>query len=89
MAVDVVTPSAAARPRVGLQGLALVRRLDFVLLAATAALAVFGLWAIGGITRSDASSTDYYVVRQGVFVAVGAVLMLGLLFVDPETFRRS
>jgi rod shape determining protein RodA len=89
MAVDVVTPRAAARPRVGVQGLALVRRLDFVLLAAVAALVVFGLWAIGGITRHDASSPDYYVIRQGVFVAVGVVLMIGLLFVEPEVFRRS
>jgi rod shape determining protein RodA len=89
MAVDVVTPRAAARPRVGVQGLALVRRLDFVLLAAVAALVVFGLWAIGGITRHDASSPEYYVIRQGVFVAVGVVLMIGLLFVEPEVFRRS
>jgi len=89
MAVDVVTTSVAPRPRVDLQGLALVRRLDFVLLVAVAALVVFGLWAIGGITRSDASSPDYYTVRQGVFVAVGAVLMLGALFVDPDVFRRS
>ena len=43
MAVDVVTTSAAPRPRLDLQGLALVRRLDFVLLAAVAALVVFGL----------------------------------------------
>jgi rod shape determining protein RodA len=90
MAVDVVTPSTAAhRPRVEVEGLALVRRLDFVLLAATAALVVFGLWAIGGITRYDAITPDYYVVRQGVFVAVGVVLMCAAVFVDPDVYRRS
>jgi rod shape determining protein RodA len=90
MAVDVVTPQAAARPGPErAEGLALVRRVDVVLLAAVGALLVYGLWAIAGITRSDiAGNPTYYVVRQGVFAAVGVVLMLGAVFLDPDLLRR-
>ena len=41
--------------------------------AASAALVAYGLWAIAGITRHDvAGDPSYYVVRQGVFAALGA-----------------
>jgi rod shape determining protein RodA len=74
--------------RVGIA--ASVRRLDWVMLAAVAAIVGFGLWAIGGITRHDIlGNPNYYVVRQGVYAAVGAIGLVGLLFVDPDVYRRG
>jgi rod shape determining protein RodA len=64
-------------------------RLDWVMFGALAGLIAFGLWAIDGITRLDvAGDPDYYVVRQAVFVVVGIVAMVAVLFVDPDYYRR-
>jgi rod shape determining protein RodA len=66
-----------------------VRRLDWVLLGAVAGLLGYGLWAIAGITQHDIpGDSTYYVVRQGVYAAVGAVALLVALFVDPDYYRR-
>jgi rod shape determining protein RodA len=66
-----------------------LRRLDWLLVLAVAALVGFGLWAIRGITAHDITgNADYYVVRQGVYAAVGCVGAIGLLFVDPQVYRR-
>ena len=68
---------------------ALLARLDWVLLGAAAALVAYGLWAVAGITRHDVDGDpEYYVVRQGVFVAIGVVGLLAALFIDPEYYRR-
>ncbi len=65
------------------------RDLDWVLLATVAALVGIGLWAIGGITRFDVpGSPDYYVLRQGIFAFVGALGLIGALFVSPDVYRR-
>jgi rod shape determining protein RodA len=69
---------------VGLGGV--LRRLDWLLLAALAATAGFGLWAIDGITMHDAGGSA--LTRQALYVFAGAVLFLGALFVDPDTYRR-
>jgi rod shape determining protein RodA len=67
----------------------LVRRLDWVLLGAVAALVGYGLWAIAGITRHDIpGDSSYYVVRQGVYAAVGSLGLVALVLVDPDFFRR-
>jgi len=67
----------------------LVRRLDWILLAATGALVAYGLWAIAGITRHDVSGdANYYVTRQGVYAALGALALVAAVFVDPEYYRR-
>ena len=43
---------------------AFLRRLDWVLLAAVAALVAYGLWAISGITQNDIpGDPSYYVMR--------------------------
>jgi rod shape determining protein RodA len=66
-----------------------VRRLDWVLLGAMAGLLAFGLWAIGGITAHDVpGNANYYLVRQGVYAAVGLAGFVGLLFVEPQLYRR-
>ncbi len=66
-----------------------LRRLDWWLVGAVVGLLAFGLWAIQGITAHDITgNADYYVVRQGVYAAVGAVGAIALLFIDPEVYRR-
>jgi rod shape determining protein RodA len=49
----------------------------------------YGLWAIAGITRDDVPGNEsYFVVRQSVFVGLGALGFLAALFVDPSVYRR-
>lgn len=65
------------------------RRLDWLMLAAVGGLVGFGLWAIDGITRQDiVGDPDYYVTRQAIFALMGAVGLVGVLFVDPSVYRR-
>jgi rod shape determining protein RodA len=79
----------AVRPARTLELGLFVRRIDWVLLAATGALIGVGLWAIAGITRDDIpGDPDYYVVRQGVFAALGTAGFVGTLLVDPDVYRR-
>ncbi len=67
-----------------------LRRLDWVMLAAVAGIVGFGLWALGGVTRHDIpGNPNYYVLRQGIYAAVGALGLVGLLFVDPDVYRRG
>ncbi len=77
------TPSPAA------EAVALVRRLDFLLLGAVAGLVAYGLWMLGAVSRNDVpDDPDYYVVRQAVHVGIGAVAFAVLVFVNPEVYRR-
>ncbi len=69
---------------VGLPGL--LQRLDWVLMGALLALTAYGLWAIDGITRHDATGSA--LTRQGLYAGAGAVLFLGVLLVDPARYRR-
>jgi rod shape determining protein RodA len=69
---------------VGLGGV--LRRLDWVLIAALGATVGYGLWAIDGITMHDPGGSA--MTRQALYVCVGAFLFLGTLFVDPSTYRR-
>lgn len=66
-----------------------VRRIDWILLAATAGLVGYGLWAVAGITRHDvAGDPNYYVTRQSVYAALGAIGLVAAILVDPEYYRR-
>jgi rod shape determining protein RodA len=66
-----------------------IRRLDWILLAATGALVAYGLWAISGITRHDvAGNPHYYVVRQAAYASLGLLALVVAVFVDPEYYRR-
>jgi rod shape determining protein RodA len=67
----------------------LLRRLDWVLLLAVAALVGLGLWAVDGITRFDvAGEPDYYVIRQAIAVGVGTIGFVVALFVPTDVYRR-
>jgi rod shape determining protein RodA len=68
---------------VGIGGV--LRRLDWLLLAALVATVGYGLWAIDGITMHDAGGSA--MSRQALYVFAGSVLFLGALFVDPATYR--
>src|SRR5256714_5689031 len=66
-----------------------LRRLDWWLLAAVAGAVAYGLWAIAGITRHDIpGDPSYFVIRQGVYAAVGGLGLVGALLVDPSFYRR-
>jgi rod shape determining protein RodA len=66
-----------------------LQRLDWLLLGAVAALLGFGLWAIGGITAHDIQdNANYYLVRQGVYAAIGCAGFVALLFIDPQVYQR-
>src|SRR5437870_5220009 len=79
--VEYVGSQAAtrARRREAAEVASFVRRLDWLLIGSVGALIGYGLWGIAGITRQDvAGNPDYYVTRQGIFVAVG------LVFLQPD-----
>src|SRR5919197_893389 len=66
-----------------------IRGLDWVLIGVVAGLVAYGLWAIAGITRHDITGNpNYYVVRQGVFVAVGACALIAAITINPDWYRR-
>jgi rod shape determining protein RodA len=80
---------ARSRARSRTQELSLLRRVDWILLGAVAALVAFGLWAIDGITAHDVDgNADYFLIRQAVFVAVGAAGLAIALLIDVDWYRR-
>src|ERR671939_1935933 len=67
----------------------LARRLDWTLVAAVAGAVAYGLWAIAGITRHDVlGDPNYYVVRQGIYAAIGGFGLVGAVLLDPSVYRR-
>ncbi len=88
-AVDTRARGLGTRRGEAVGAASIVRRLDWILLAATGALVAYGLWAVAGITRHDvAGNPNYYVVRQGVYVGIGLAALIVAVFVDPEYYRR-
>ena len=67
-----------------------VRSIDWILVGAVAALVAYGLWAIGGITRHDIVGNEgYYLVRQGVYAAMGALALVAGMLVSPQRLREG
>ena len=88
-AVDTRARGLRSRRSEAVEAASVVRRLDWILLAATGALVAYGLWAIAGITRHDVTGDpNYYVVRQGIYAALGLFGLIVAVFVDPEYYRR-
>ncbi len=63
-----------------------LRRLDWLLVAAQAAIVVYGLWAIDGITMHDAGGSA--LTRQALYAFVGALVFGAVILVDPDRYRR-
>ncbi|MDQ4081416.1 MAG: FtsW/RodA/SpoVE family cell cycle protein, partial [Actinomycetota bacterium] len=86
MAIRVETSPA---PSALSDALALVRRLDYVLLAAAAALVAYGLWVLASVSRNDVpGNPDYYLVRQAINVTLGVIALVVVVVVNPELYRR-
>ncbi len=86
-----VTERARARSSVRSEPalIAFVRSLDWILMAAAAALVGYGLWVVSGITRFDVPGDEsYFVVRQGFAVAIGAVGLVVMALVPIDLWRR-
>ena len=67
-------------------GLALLRRLDLVLLVALGATVAYGLWAINGITIHDTGGSA--LSRQIEYAVAGGLVFTLTLFIDPDVYRR-
>ena len=91
MALEAVdTRARGLRPRAAVEagGIAdFIRRLDWMLIAATGALVAYGLWALHGVTLHDAGGSA--VNRQAANAVAGGVLALAVLAIDPDVFRRA
>ena len=88
-----MTATRIAQPQVrapaGTELAAFLRRLDYVLLAAVAGVIAYGFWVLGSVTQTDVpGEPDYYVVRQGVNVALGAIGLAIATAIDPAVYRR-
>jgi rod shape determining protein RodA len=73
----------------GVAFVAILRSLDWVLVAGIVGLVAVGLWAVSGVTRFDLpSDPNHYLDRQIVYVCVGALALVISLFIDPDIYRR-
>ena len=73
----------------GIALVAVLRSLDWVLVAGIAGLVAVGLWGIAGVTRFDVQGNpNYYVNRQIVYVGVGVIALVAATLVDPDLYRR-
>jgi len=78
------------RPHVSSELTAVLRHVDYVLLAAVAALVGYGLWILKSVTRDDVpGDPSYFVTRQGINVALGVIVFAAAVAVNPEFWRRS
>jgi rod shape determining protein RodA len=69
--------------------LAVVRSLDWILLAGVAALVVVGLWGVAGVTKfAVQNDPTYYLNRQILYACVGGVVLVAAALVDPDLYRR-
>ena len=79
---------AGRREREALHLLAVVRSFDWILVIGLAALLVVGLWGIGGVTSHDVAGPHYYLNRQILYAAIGALVLIAAALVDPDLYRR-
>lgn len=65
-----------------------LRHLDYVLLAAVAGVIAYGLWVLSSVTQNDVDGApDYYVIRQGINIGLGAIAFGVAAAVNPEIYR--
>src|SRR2546422_9339167 len=86
--VSATRAQARRRRRVEAEATSIVRRLDWILAAATGGIVAFGLWGISGGTRNDvAGNPHYYGGRPGVFIAIGLVALRLAGLIDPAVYK--
>jgi rod shape determining protein RodA len=88
MTIDIVDPRATGlrqRQDDAPGAFALLRRLDWILLGAVAALVAYGLIAIDAITRHDPGNPAG---RQAVYAVLGLVAFAVATVTDPSLYRR-
>ncbi len=87
--VDYASRAASrARRRETTDVASFVRRLDWVLIGAVAALVAYGLWSIGDITRHDVTADPhYYLTRQAVYTSIGVLCLVAAVLIDPDVYR--
>jgi rod shape determining protein RodA len=79
----------AARAHVGSEVGAFLRHVDYLLVAAVAGVIAYGIWVLTAVTRNDIpGDPSYYVSRQEMYIAVGAVLATIAAAINPEVYRR-
>ena len=79
----------AARGHVGSEVGAYLRHLDYLLIAAVGGVIAYGLWVLTAVTRNDVpGDASYFVSRQEVYIAVGAVLAAVVTAINPDIYRR-
>jgi rod shape determining protein RodA len=93
MAVEYVETKAhrrgRSRRRVRAQELSLLRRMDWILFGAVAALVAYGLTVVNGITQHDIEDNPrYFLIRQAIFAGVGVLGLLVALILDPSVYQR-
>jgi rod shape determining protein RodA len=87
--MSIVVPTRRSRTRPRSRVVTIARRLDWLMLAATGGLIALGLTVLGDATRLDiAGDPGYYVRRQTIYFAVGAVGMVAMAAIDPNLWRR-
>jgi rod shape determining protein RodA len=80
---------AGRREREAPHLLAVVRSFDWILVAGLAALVVVGLWGIGGVTSHDIpGNPNYYLDKQILYAAAGALVLIVAALIDPDIYRR-
>ena len=88
--IDYASSGSRSSSRDHIDVVGFVRRLDWFLLCAVAALVAYGLWAVAGITRYDVEGNEsYYVVRQAIAAGLGFAGFLLALAIDPDRYRRA
>ena len=66
-----------------------LRHLDYVLLVAVAGAVAYGLWVVATVTKNDqAGDPNYFLRRQAIYAAIGAVALVGAAAVSPDFWRR-
>jgi rod shape determining protein RodA len=82
-------PQTTTRSVLGTEVGAFLRHVDYLLLLAVGGVIAYGLWVLNAVTRHDIpGDPGYYLFRQEIYVAVGAVALAVMAVVDPELLRR-
>ncbi len=67
----------------------MLRQLDWLLVLGIAVLVGYGLWAVAGVTAHEVpGQPHYYLAKQELYTAVGALLFLLAAALNPDLYRR-